>query len=507
MLLSSDSSIGISKSMGLAQIGFAEAYEELNPDMVIVLGDRYEIFSAASAAMIACIPIAHLHGGETTEGAFDESIRHSITKMSHLHFTATQEYKNRVIQLGEHPNRVFNVGGMGIENIKRLKLLGKKEFEESIDFKLNDKNILVTFHPVTLEKSTAKEQFQELLNAIDMLEDTSIIFTKANSDTDGRTINQMIDEYVSQNSEKSIAFTSLGQLRYLSALQYVDAVVGNSSSGLLEAPSFKIGTINIGDRQKGRIKASSVIDCEPNKGSIQQAFTALYSQELQETLKTTENLYGDGCASKKIVEILETVDLEDILKKSFHDARQKKNTFDKQARTNSLVGYFSHDNLFYAGNYENSYNLLYFSDKYIDQIIHPLLFNLRQFLEIILKECIIKLSKYSKSNNLLKDIYATHDFEKLSNSFYEHYKKAKPEIFKEYKDKEYLQNLGKLMKFYISLDNTSMSFRYSKDKRKKEHFTIDKKINAEQLHCYYLGAKDFLWGICGVVDEMEKSAW
>ena len=322
MLLSSDTSVGISKSMGLAQISFAESYDELKPDIVIVLGDRYEIFSATSAAMIARIPIAHIHGGEKTEGAFDESIRHSITKMSHLHFTATNEYKNRVIQLGEHPSRVFNVGGMGIENIKRLKLLSKDEFEKLIEFKLNIKNILVTFHPVTLENSTAKEQFQQLLDAIDELEDTNIIFTKANSDTDGRVINQMIDEYVTKNSNKSIVFTSLGQLRYLSALQYVDAVVGNSSSGLAEAPSFKIGTINIGDRQKGRIKASSVIDCEANKNSIVKAFAKLYSKEFQETLKTTINPYGDGCASKKIVEILKSVDLKNILKKSFYDLKE-----------------------------------------------------------------------------------------------------------------------------------------------------------------------------------------
>jgi len=321
MLLSSDTSVGISKSMGLAQISFAESYDELKPDIVIVLGDRYEIFSVTSAAMIARIPIAHIHGGEKTEGAFDESIRHSITKMSHLHFTATEEYRNRVIQLGENPSRVFNVGGMGIENIKRLKLLTKDEFEKSIEFKLNIKNILVTFHPVTLENSTAQEQFKELLDAIDKLEDTNIIFTKANSDTDGRVINQMIDEYVTKNSHKSIVFTSLGQLRYLSALQYVDAVVGNSSSGLAEAPSFKIGTINIGDRQKGRIKASSVIDCEPNKNSIVKAFAKLYSKEFQETLKTITNPYGNGCASKKIVEILKNVDLKNILKKSFYDLR------------------------------------------------------------------------------------------------------------------------------------------------------------------------------------------
>lgn len=321
MLLSSDTSIGISKSMGLAQIGFAEAYEELKPDLVVVLGDRYEIFSAASAAMIARILIAHLHGGETTEGAFDESIRHSITKMSHLHFTAAEEYKNRVIQLGEHPSRVFNVGGMGIENIKRLKLLSKEEFEASIDFKLNKKNLLVTFHPVTLESSTAKEQFEELLNAIDELQDTNIIFTKANSDTDGRVINQMIDEYVSTHNIKSIGFTSLGQLRYLSALQFVDAVVGNSSSGLLEAPTFKIGTINIGDRQKGRIMADSVICCNTCKDDIKESFIKLYSEEFQKRVENIRNPYGNGRASENIKEIIKSFNLDNVLKKSFYNIK------------------------------------------------------------------------------------------------------------------------------------------------------------------------------------------
>lgn len=319
MLLSSDTSIGISKSMGLAQISFAESFEELKPDIVVVLGDRYEIFSAVSAAMIARIPIAHLHGGETTEGAFDESIRHSITKMSHLHFTAAEEYRNRVIQLGEHPDHVYNVGGMGIENIKRLELLEKEAFEESIDFKLGKKNVLVTFHPVTLENSTAASQFQELLNTLDTLMDTHIIFTKANSDTDGRIINQMIDEYVAKNKDKSVAFTSLGQIRYLSALQYVDAVVGNSSSGLLEAPSFKIGTINIGDRQLGRLKGQSVIDCKPDQKSIERTFEKLYSDEFQESLKTVHNPYGEGMASKRIIEIIKTADLSNIVKKSFYN--------------------------------------------------------------------------------------------------------------------------------------------------------------------------------------------
>ena len=318
MLLSSDTAVGISKSMGLAQISFAEAYEELRPDILVVLGDRYEIFSAA---MIARIPIAHLHGGETTEGAFDEPIRHSITKMSHVHFTATEEYKNRVIQLGEHPRTVFNVGGLGIENIKRLKLLNKEEFEKSINFKLNQKNILVTFHSVTLESDTTREQFQALLDAVDWLEDTHIIFTKANSDTNGRIINQMIDKYVAKNSRKSAVFTSLGQLRYLSALQFVDAAVGNSSSGLAEVPTFKIGTINIGDRQKGRMQADSIINCIPIKKSIMEAFKELYLKEFQDGLKNVHNPYGDGCASKKIVKKLKKMKLNDVLKKSFYDVK------------------------------------------------------------------------------------------------------------------------------------------------------------------------------------------
>ena len=319
MLLSSDTPVGISKSMGLAQISFAESFEELKPDIVVVLGDRFEIFSAASAAMISRIPLIHLHGGETTEGAFDESIRHSITKMSHLHFTATEEYRNRVIQLGEHPSRVFNVGGMGIDAIQRITLLNKAELEKSINFTFGKKNLLVTFHPVTLERHTASKQFQQLLDALDTLEDTHIIFTKANSDTDGRIINTMIDTYVSKNTHKAIAFASMGQLRYLSALQFVDAVVGNSSSGLLEAPSFKIGTINIGDRQRGRLKAASVIDSSPNQKDIHESLIRLYSSEFKHQLTAVTNPYGEGGAVEKIVHILKDVELNNLLKKSFYD--------------------------------------------------------------------------------------------------------------------------------------------------------------------------------------------
>ncbi len=316
--LISDTELEISKSMGIGVIGFANAFNDLQPDLIIVLGDRFEIFSAVSAAMIARIPIVHIHGGETTEGVFDESIRHSITKISHLHFTATEEYKNRVIQLGEQPNRVFNVGGLGIDNINKIKLLSKTDLERSIDFELGVRNILVTFHPVTLEKSTSQAQFQELLYCISELENTKIIFTKANSDIDGRVINSMIDGYVAKH-DNAIGFTSMGQLNYLSALQFMDAVVGNSSSGLLEAPSFKIGTIDIGDRQKGRIKADSVISCLPEKKDIDMAFNKLYSVDFQNIVKSVKNPYGNGGASKSIVDIIKDFDLNNILKKTFYD--------------------------------------------------------------------------------------------------------------------------------------------------------------------------------------------
>jgi GDP/UDP-N,N'-diacetylbacillosamine 2-epimerase (hydrolysing) len=239
--------------------------------------------------------------------------------MSHLHFTAIKEYKDRVIQLGEDPKKVFNVGSMGIENIKKLNLLDKNEFEKLINLKLNKKNILVTFHPVTLEYKTAKKQFQEILDAINRLKDTNIIFTKSNSDTDGKIINFMIDKFVNKNPDKSVGFASLGHLKYLSALQYVDVVVGNSSSGILEAPSFKIGTINIGDRQKGRIKAKSVIDCLPNSKSIKKAFIKLYSKKFQEQLKRVKNPYGDKSASKQIIKVIKKINLNNILKKKFYD--------------------------------------------------------------------------------------------------------------------------------------------------------------------------------------------
>jgi len=318
MLLSSDTDVGVSKSIGLGIIGYTDALLRLKPDIAVVLGDRFEALAFAVASFTLKIPIAHLYGGEITEGALDEGYRHAITKLSYLHFTSTEEYKKRVVQLGESPDRVFNVGALGIDNIKKLNLLSKEEAEKRIGKNFKKRNLLITFHPVTLEYGNSVNQFEELLKALDELEDTLLIFTKANADVEGRQINKLLDKYVSENPDKSVAFTNMGQLLYLSTMKYVDAVVGNSSSGIIEAPSFKIGTINIGDRQKGRIRAKSIIDCDPRYEDIKIAIKKLYSNEFQENLKKVKNPYGEGNASKKIKEILKTFKFNDV-KKEFYD--------------------------------------------------------------------------------------------------------------------------------------------------------------------------------------------
>lgn len=318
MLTSSDTAVGITKSMGLGLIGFADALQLLNPDLVLVLGDRFEILSAVSAALVARIPIAHLHGGEATEGLIDEAIRHSITKMSHLHFVAAEEYRRRVIQLGEQPSNVHLVGGLGIDNIKRLELLPRAELEASLDFSLGAKSLLITFHPVTLENATAEYQMAELLAALSELHDTQLIFTLPNADTDGRALIAQVQQFVAAHVNGR-AYTSLGQLRYLSTVALVDGVVGNSSSGLAEVPSFRKGSINIGDRQRGRLMASSVINCDPERDSIAAALQTLYSNEFQASLDSVGNPYGDGGASDRIVALLKAADLNGILKKRFYD--------------------------------------------------------------------------------------------------------------------------------------------------------------------------------------------
>ena len=318
MLLSSDTPAALAKSMGLGLIGFGEALERLRPDLLLVLGDRFEIFSAAAAATVARIPMAHAHGGETTEGAFDEAIRHSITKMSHLHFVAAEEYRQRVIQLGEDPGRVFLVGGLGVDKIKKMELLGREALETALGFKLGRKNLLITFHPVTLENSTSAEQMRELLCALAALNDVHLIFTMPNADTGGRVLIAMIEEFVA-NRPNARAYTSLGDLRYLSCILHVDGVVGNSSSGLTEVPSFGKGTVNVGDRQRGRLKAGSVIDCKPQRDAIGAALDRLYSPVFRATLPAIRNPYGEGGASENIVRILKDHPLESILEKSFHD--------------------------------------------------------------------------------------------------------------------------------------------------------------------------------------------
>jgi GDP/UDP-N,N'-diacetylbacillosamine 2-epimerase (hydrolysing) len=318
MLLSSDTPTGLSKSIGVGLIGFGDALQQLQPDLLLVLGDRFETFSAVVAAMVARIPVAHLHGGETTEGVIDEAIRHSITKMSHLHFVAAEEYRRRVIQLGEQPERVFMVGGLGVDNIKRLKLLDRAELEASLGFELGPKNLLVTFHPVTLEASTAAAQMAELLSALAELQDTQLIFTMPNADTDGRILIGMLEQFVAQHANAHV-FTSLGQLRYLSCIAQVDGVVGNSSSGLTEVPSFRKGTINIGDRQRGRLQATSVINCEPVRPKISAALQKLYAADFQAGLREVRNPYGEGGASEQVVDSLRRVALAGVAKKAFFD--------------------------------------------------------------------------------------------------------------------------------------------------------------------------------------------
>jgi len=318
IVLSSDTPTGVSKSMGLGLIGFGEAFEQLRPDVLMLLGDRFEVLSAAAAALVARIPIAHAHGGEKTEGAFDEAMRHSITKMSHLHFVAMESYRRRVIQLGEDPARVFLVGGLGIDNIRRLQLMDRAALEASLGFKLAARNLLITFHPVTLEQSAGADHMAELLRALSTLRDTQLVFTMPNADTGGRVLTDMIEKFVAERSNAH-AYASLGQLRYLSCIRHFDGVIGNSSSGLIEVPSFAKGTVNIGDRQRGREKAASVIDCLPECGAILAAIQQLYSEAFQLSLADVRNPYGDGDASDKVVDVLARHPLDSLLKKTFHD--------------------------------------------------------------------------------------------------------------------------------------------------------------------------------------------
>jgi UDP-hydrolysing UDP-N-acetyl-D-glucosamine 2-epimerase len=317
MLLSSDTPVGIAKSLGLGTIGFADSLNRLKPDILVLLGDRFEILAAAQAAMIARIPIAHIHGGELTEGLIDDPIRHSITKMSHIHFTAAEEYRKRVIQMGEQPERVFNFGAPGIDNIFKLNLPSKEQLKKDLQIDFDQKVFLITYHPTTLEEGTTKQQIEELLSALDSFPEVQLLFTKSNADTEGRVINQLFEEYVKKNKHRAKIYTTLGQARYLASLKYCSLVIGNSSSGLIEAPLFKVPTINIGDRQRGRLKAKSVIDCSPSKDDIIRAIKLSQSRDFQNSLKEVTSLYGIGDTAVKIKEKLKEIDLTNILKKTF----------------------------------------------------------------------------------------------------------------------------------------------------------------------------------------------
>ena len=320
ILLGTDTPTGITKAMGLALIGFGEAFARLSPDYILILGDRFEMLSVAIAAGISRIPLIHLHGGETTEGVVDEAMRHSITKHALLHFVSTEEYRKRVIQLGEHPERVFNVGAIGVENIKEIPLLSRKELENSIGFNMDGDYAVCTFHPVTLETSTSKQQVSALLSALDRFPNLKVIFTKANADTDGRVVNEVLENYTKQHSERAMLFASLGQVRYLSTLKYCVLVIGNSSSGIIEAPSFHVPTINIGDRQKGRVQAKSVLNCQPMEEDIVSAIAKGLSEEFRNGIENSKNPYGEGNTSDKIFRKLKLLAAEgSSIKKQFYD--------------------------------------------------------------------------------------------------------------------------------------------------------------------------------------------
>lgn len=321
MLLSSDTPVGVTKSMGVAMIGFADALQRLSPDMVVVLGDRYEILAAAEAAMVANIPVAHIHGGELTEGAIDDSIRHAITKMAHLHFVAAPEYQKRVIQMGENPAHVYEVGAVGIDNIVKTPLMSRHELEESIQFALGEKYFLVTYHPVTVSNAKNSDALQNLFDALECFPEYRILFTKSNSDAGGREINRQIDVYAEKRKDRVVCCTSLGQLRYLSAMKYAAAVVGNSSSGILEAPVLKTPTVNIGDRQKGRLRFPSVIDCAEEKEAIVAVIQKTLSEDFRRGLEDMMIPHADGNIAVRIKNVLRDVSLEGLFQKQFFDLK------------------------------------------------------------------------------------------------------------------------------------------------------------------------------------------
>lgn len=320
ILLSSDTPVALSKSMGLAMISFSEYFDECRPDALIVLGDRFETLAVCCAAMNARIPIFHLHGGEATEGLIDEAVRHSITKMSFLHFASTQEYRHRIIQMGESPERVFCVGALGVENALHTELMSLDELEDSLGIRLGDKYAVGTFHPVTLEDNTAEVQVHALIDAIEKHPNITFLFTKANADTDGRIINTILQEYANKRDNFYLV-DSLGMRRYLSAISCAKFVIGNSSSGLMETPSFHIPTIDIGDRQRGRIAGKTIIHCEPEADSIDKAIKQAMNEEFRDSIKNVDSPYGEGNTSNKIISVTrEYLSNNKIdIKKKFYD--------------------------------------------------------------------------------------------------------------------------------------------------------------------------------------------
>jgi GDP/UDP-N,N'-diacetylbacillosamine 2-epimerase (hydrolysing) len=316
--IDNDSVQGISDSISVAVSEFTKAFKPLSPDLILILGDRFEIFSAACAALVSKIPVAHLYGGEVTSGAYDEAFRHSITKMSHIHFVANDTYRNRVIQLGENPSRVFLTGSLGVENTRRIEILKKDRIEELLKVKFKSKSLLVTFHPTTLDSETPENQFIQLLKVLTELKDTTIIFTLPNADTGGQKIITMIQKFVEKNSH-SFSFASLGQQLYFSIISQVDGVIGNSSSGIIEVPSLKKGTINIGDRQLGRLQDATIINCQPESNQIRAAIESLYTDDFKKKLEISSNPNDNRDVSDKMIKILREISLDGILKKRFYD--------------------------------------------------------------------------------------------------------------------------------------------------------------------------------------------
>lgn len=317
----SDTSLGIAKSMGRALELAAEAFQRNKPELLVVLGDRFEVMAICQAAMLGCIPISHIHGGETTQGAIDESVRHSITKMSHIHFTATEAYRKRVIQLGEIPHKVFNVGAPGIDSIKSLKLINRNALASSLGFDVNCPFILVTYHPVTLNKDGALIALKNLLSVLATHLDLKIIITYPNADTHNQGIISALKEFKKEHCDRVLLVQSLGQLHYLSLLKHCEAVIGNSSSGLIEAPTFLKPTVNIGKRQDGRICGGTVINSDEDVSSIKRALKKALSKDFREKCLSEHNPYGSGGSSKKILDIIESISLDDIVMKKFYDVK------------------------------------------------------------------------------------------------------------------------------------------------------------------------------------------